>query len=152
MINKSAKPLAAALLVAAGLSGFAAPAFAGECPAGQMRAGAMSGGPTMPKDVTDTVLGTVDLTQHINVDGRSLRMRRLVLQPGGIVPMHSHADRPALIITVSGEVTEHRSNCAKPIVHKAGELSRETADVEHWWQNSGKTEAVLLSADVHNDK
>ena len=152
MINKTAKPLAAALLVAAGLSGFAAPAFAADCPAGQVRSGAMSGAPTMPKDVTDTVIGAVDLTQHINVDGRSLRLRRLVLQPGGIVPLHSHADRPALIITLSGEVTEYRSNCLKPMVVKAGEVSRETADVAHWWKNTGKTEAVLLSADIYNDK
>ena len=30
----------------------------------------------------------------------------LVVQPGGIVPWHSHADRPALIYVVSGEIVE----------------------------------------------
>ena len=70
----------------------------------------LANAPTMPKDVTDTVIGAVDLGKEINVDGRQLRTRRLVVQPGGIVPIHSHADRPALIVVVSGSITEHRSD------------------------------------------
>ena len=127
------------------------PAMAGQCPAGQEGANSLPGAATMPKDVTDTVLGAVNLGPEINVNGRSLRLRRLVLQPGGIVPMHSHADRPALIITVSGEVTEYRSTCKAPIVHRAGEVSEEKGGLTHWWKNTGKTEAVLLSADVFHD-
>jgi quercetin dioxygenase-like cupin family protein len=131
---------------------FSAPALAGQCAAGQNGTNALAGAATMPKDVTDTVVGRVDLGPEINVDGRSLRLRRLVLQPGGIVPMHSHADRPALIITVSGEVTEYRSTCKTPIVHRAGEVSQESGGLSHWWKNTGKTKAVLLSADVFNDR
>jgi quercetin dioxygenase-like cupin family protein len=128
------------------------PAMAGQCPAGHEGANALAGAANMPKDVTDTVIGRVDLGPEINVDGRSLRLRRLVLQPGGIVPMHSHTDRPALIITVSGEVTEYRSTCKTPIVHRAGEVSQESGGLSHWWKNTGKTEAVLLSADVFHDQ
>ena len=134
------------------LAGTATPAFAGTCPAGNAGANALPGAPTMPKDVTDTVIGMVDLGPEINVQGRSLRLRRLVLQPGGVVPMHSHADRPALIITVQGEVTEYRSTCTTPIVHRAGDVSQESGGLSHWWKNTGKTEAVLLSSDVHNDR
>ena len=64
------------------------------------------------------------------------------------MPYHSHAGRPALIITVSGEITEYRSSCAVPITHRAGELSREADGVSHYWINNGKQPAVLLSADV----
>ena len=71
-----------------------------------------------------------------------------MLQPGGIVPLHSHADRPALIITIQGEVTEYRSTCNAPIIHHTGEISREAGGISHWWKNTGKTEAVLLSSDV----
>ncbi len=46
----------------------------------------LANAPTMPKDVTDTVIGAVDLGKEINVEGRQLRTRRLVVQPGGIVP------------------------------------------------------------------
>lgn len=130
----------------------ATPAFAGECPAANVGANELAGAATMPKGVTDTVLSAVDLGSEINVDGRSLRMRRLVVQPGGVVPLHSHADRPALIITIEGEMTEYRSTCKTPIVHRAGDVSREAGGLSHWWQNNGKTVAVLLSSDVHNDK
>lgn len=140
------------LMSALSACAFSTPAMAGQCPAGQEGANALSGAATMPRDVTDTVIGSVDLGPEINVDGRSLRLRRLVLQPGGVVPMHSHTDRPALIITVSGEVTEYRSTCKTPIVHRAGEVSQEQGGLSHWWKNTGKTEAVLLSADVHNDR
>ena len=61
----------------------------------------LANAPTMPKGVTDTIIGSVDLGAEIGVDGRMLRTRRLVIQPGGIVPLHSHKDRPALIYTLS---------------------------------------------------
>jgi quercetin dioxygenase-like cupin family protein len=39
-----------------------------------------------------------------------------------------------------------------PIVHKAGEVSVEKLGVQHWWKNTGKTPAVLLSSDVFHDE
>lgn len=140
-----------ALIAALSVAGTAAPAFAGTCPAGKEGTNPLAGAATMPSKVTDNVLGTVDLGPEINVAGRSLRLRKLVLQPGGVVPMHSHSDRPALILTASGTVTEYSSKCLVPIVHKAGEVSTETNGVTHWWKNTGKTPAVLYSSDVHND-
>ncbi len=132
-------------VLAAGLS---TPAFAGECPAGHARQNALAGAATAPANVTDTVIGSVDLGSEIGVAGRDLRLRRLIIQPGGVVPMHSHQGRPALIVTVRGEVSEYRSTCAVPIVHKAGEISREAEGISHWWKNTGTVEAELLSADV----
>ena len=126
------------------------PAFAGECPAGQSAANALDGAPTSPKGVTDTVIGSVDLSGEIAVPDRQLRTRRLVVQPGGIVPLHSHVDRPALIYTVSGTIMEYRSSCAVPIVHKAGDIAREADGISHYWINKGKVPAVLLSSDVHH--
>ncbi len=140
-----------ATLVAAALIGASSPALAGECPAGQVGDNPLTGAATMPKDVTDTVLSSVDLGPEINVTGRSLRLRKLVLQPGGIVPMHSHVDRPALIMTATGTVTEYRSSCLVPIVHHAGEVAHEAGGISHWWKNTGKKVAVLYSSDVHND-
>ncbi len=140
----------ASALVATAL--FASPALAGQCPTGQEAANPLSGHPTMPKDVTDTVIGSIDLGPEISVPDRQLRTRRLVLQPGGVVPYHSHADRPALIYTLSGEVTEYRSTCKVPIVHKAGDISREADGISHYWINKGKVPVVLLSSDVHHGK
>lgn len=140
--------LAVAMIATAASFAAAPAAFAGECPAGQVRANPLAGAPTMPANVTDDVIGSVDLGREINVADRDLRLRRLVVQPGGVVPLHSHAGRPALIITVSGQVTEYRSTCATPIVHKAGDVSQEQGGLSHWWRNEGSEPAVLLSADV----
>ena len=137
-----------AAVAALAAAGVATPAFAGQCPNDQIRGNGLDGHPTAPSNVTDDVVGSIDLGSEIGVAGRDLRLRRLVVQPGGIVPFHSHDGRPALIITVSGEITEHRSTCGVPIVHRAGEVSRETADVSHYWINHGTVPAVLLSADV----
>jgi quercetin dioxygenase-like cupin family protein len=149
MLQFTKTSLAAGLIAVAALGG-ATPALAGQCPAAG--ANQLAGAPTAPKDVTDTVIGAVDLSKEIDVDGRQLRTRRLVVQPGGIVPIHSHADRPALIFTVSGSITEHRSDCSAPIEHKAGDISREAEGISHYWINHGNEPAVLLSSDVFHGK
>jgi quercetin dioxygenase-like cupin family protein len=129
-------------------------AFAGSCPADKTVDAGMGQKPgaTMPKDVTDTVLSSIDLAKEpVKLDDHLLRLRRLVIQPGGVVPWHSHGDRPAIIYVVSGQVTEYASSCAVPILHKAGESTAETHVTSHWWKNTGKTPAVLLSADILHD-
>ena len=149
MFNLSKTTVAAGIIAIAALGG-ATPALAGQCSAAG--ANALANAPTMPKDVTDTVLASVDLGKEINVDGRQLRTRRLVVQPGGVVPLHSHADRPALIITVSGSITEYRSDCSAPVEHQAGDISREADGISHYWVNNGSEPAVLLSSDVFHGK
>lgn len=136
------------------LAGFAfiAPAFAGECPAGQMRTDATKPSSAAAKAVTDKVLAQIDLAdEKLALKGHMMRVRRLDVQPGGIVPWHSHADRPALIYIVSGDIYENASNCAVPILHKSGEVARETHATSHWWQNTGKVPVVLLSFDIQHD-
>ncbi len=134
----------------AGAMSIASAARAGECPADQMRVDATKPATHAAKDVTDTLLAATQLGEF-GIDGRQLRLRRLEIKPGGIVPWHSHADRPALIIVLEGEVVEYASNCAVPIVHKAGEVSKETKAVSHWWKNNGTKTVVLLSADILRD-
>jgi quercetin dioxygenase-like cupin family protein len=138
-----------------GLAVFATAAFAtfasaGECPADQVMAGAVTSGATAPKGVEDTVISSIDLSpKGAGFENQMMRMRRLVIQPGGVVPWHDHAVRPANILVISGEVIEHRSNCKVPIVHKAGEVVAEFgADLAHWWENTGSEPAVLISADI----
>ena len=140
-----------ALCAAVAMAGSAAPAFAGVCPVGKEGMNPLTGAATEGSKVTDTVIGAVDLGPEINVQGRSIRLRKLVIQPGGVVPLHSHVDRPALIMTASGTVTEYRSSCTVPIVHKAGDVAQEAGGISHWWKNTGKTVAILYSSDVHND-
>ena len=149
MFNLKTKLATAAIAVAAA-SSFATPAIAGQC--ATPGTNPLTNAPTMPKDVTDTVIGSINLDSEIGVDGRQLRTRRLVVQPGGIVPLHSHKDRPALIYTLSGSITEYSSACSAPIEHKAGDISREADGLSHYWVNHGKVPTVLLSSDVFHGK
>jgi quercetin dioxygenase-like cupin family protein len=149
MFNLTKTSVAAGIIAIVALGG-AAPAMAGQCQVAGTNP--LANAPTMPKDVTDTVLAAVDLGPEINVDGRQLRTRRLVVQPGGVVPVHSHKDRPALIVTVSGSITEHRSDCSTPVEHHAGDISREADGISHYWINHGNEPAVLLSSDVYHGK
>jgi quercetin dioxygenase-like cupin family protein len=112
--------------------------------------GAVTSGPTMPKGVEDKVISSIDLTpKGGGFENQMMRMRRLVMQPGAVVPWHDHAVRPANIYIISGEVIEHSSLCKDPIVHKAGDVVAEfNPDLAHWWENKSKKAAVLISADI----
>jgi quercetin dioxygenase-like cupin family protein len=149
-IGRAARGLTAAAAFAGTLA-IAGTAFAGECPKDKLAAGFGNPGHG-PKAVTDTVLSTVDLgAEKIKATGHTFRMRKLVIQPGGIVPWHSHAERPAIIYVVSGTILEYASHCTVPIVHKAGEVSKEPSGTSHWWKNTGTVPVVLISADIIKD-
>ncbi|MGE3229823.1 MAG: cupin domain-containing protein [Hyphomicrobium sp.] len=127
-------------------------ATAGECPADKVTENGQAAGATAHKDVTEKLLGQIDLSKEkVAVAGHHFRMRRLDIKPGGEVAWHSHAERPALIYVVSGTITEYSSHCAVPIVHATGELSVEQGGLSHWWKNTSKKPVVLISADIAGD-
>jgi len=126
-------------------------AQAGECPADQKKPDATKPVDMKPVGVTDTVIAMIDVDQQQGIKDRKFRMRKLVVEPGGVVPWHSHGERPAIIYIIEGEIDEYASNCAVPIVHKAGDVVAETKDVSHWWKNIGDKKVVLLSADLLKD-
>ena len=70
------------------------------------------------------------------------------IAPGGIVPWHSHEDRPALILIVSGEITEYASNCAVPIQHKAGDITPETNPHLALVEEHGSQPVVIYAFDL----
>ncbi|SPH17518.1 hypothetical protein DEA8626_01041 [Defluviimonas aquaemixtae] len=135
----------AALALAFGVS-----AQAGECPADQLMDGAVMSGETTAVGVTDTVIASIDLTpKGGSFENQLLRMRKLTIEPGGVVPWHEHSVRPANIYILSGEIEEYRANCKVPIVHKAGEVTMEFGKgFAHWWKNTGTEPVELISADI----
>jgi quercetin dioxygenase-like cupin family protein len=143
----AALPLALSL-IASSLLGTAA--FAGGCPAGNVvEKDGQKPGATAHKGVEQKTLGSIDLSKEkVNIAGRMLRVRRLVIQPGGEVAWHSHEDRPALIYVTEGAITEYSSHCSVPIEHKAGDLSVESAGLSHWWKNNTTKPVTLLSSDL----
>jgi quercetin dioxygenase-like cupin family protein len=146
---KQALALACAI---AGSAVVASTALAGECPADKMKANAREKADVKAVGVADVTLGSIDLSrQPAHIEGRELRFRKLTIEPGGIVPWHSHDDRPALIFVQQGEIVEYASNCVDPIVHKAGDIRPEVSGTSHWWKNLGKETVILYVGDVRRD-
>jgi quercetin dioxygenase-like cupin family protein len=140
-----------AVLAVAALALFAAAASAGECPAGQVslegKGQPMSS--EAAKGVADVVVTSIDLIKEpLKVDGRLFRARRLDIAPGGVVPWHSHSDRPAMLLIASGEITEYASTCKVPIAHKAGDITAERNPTQHWWRNHGTQPVVIYAFDL----
>ena len=138
------------LVVAMGAAGLAQ---AGQCPADKVGANNLAGAATAPVGVVDTEIASIDLAkENVKLDQRRLRLRQMTIAPGGVVPLHSHEDRPALIMVNSGEIYEYSSKCTVPILHKAGETARESMGTKHWWKNTGSVPVNLTIGDIVNDK
>jgi quercetin dioxygenase-like cupin family protein len=144
------------LAACAALAALAGPAFAGECPADKVGVNVTkptAPEATTPKGVTDTVLSAIDLAKtETQFAGYQIRIRKLTIEPGGVVPWHSHSGRPSNIYIISGGVTEYRSSCAVPIEHREGEVIPEFGEISHWWRNNTDKTMVLISADLFHAK
>ena len=141
--------------LAAGAVALSTAAQAGDCPSDKRVADGQGQKQAThaAKGVKDTVRSAIDLAHEApQLKGRLFRLRQLDIEPGGIVPWHSHDERPAQIYVVKGTITEYRSNCAVPIVHNAGDVAPESKGTSHWWQNTGSEPVVLISVDIFEDK
>jgi len=149
--NTRARVLTVAVAIAGSMV-VASAAVAGECPADKIKADAREKVDYEPAGVSDITLGSIDLgKQPVHIEGRELRFRKLTIEPGGIVPWHSHDDRPALIFVQQGEIVEYASNCEVQITHKAGDIRPEVSGTSHWWKNLGKETVILYVGDVRKD-
>jgi quercetin dioxygenase-like cupin family protein len=95
------------------------------------------------------IVANIDVAKPpFDIKDHSFRLRRLTIRPGGVVPWHSHADRPAIAYVLEGEITEYASNCAVSVEHKAGDVIVETPNLSHWWKNFSDKNAVIISGDL----
>ena len=101
--------------------------------------------PTVNKGVKPEVLTGFALSKQGLDDfpQRQMRMRQITLEPGGVVALHSHKDRPTLSYIVKGSLTEHRKG-SPDRTYKAGEAITEGTDVEHWAENASSAEPVVI--------
>lgn len=103
--------------------------------------------PTQNKGVTIKQLDTIDLGPEIQgMTGRQFRMRLITVEPGGVLGLHDHKDRPAIDYMIQGTLTDHRGADMKD--YGPGTSIFETTQVVHWVENKGTTPAVLVSADI----
>jgi quercetin dioxygenase-like cupin family protein len=114
-------------------------------------AGAVIGESMPPRGNTGVTIGepvVLDLAPWAgDMQGRQLRIRRFEIQPGGVIGLHSHDDRPDVSYLAQGNLVEYRAGGfaeprASDSLHAAGK------GVTHWVENKGSTPAVLVVADI----
>jgi quercetin dioxygenase-like cupin family protein len=114
-------------------------------------AGYAAGQRAIPKEnvgQSDELLRTMDLSSEIaSTQGKMLRMRKVTLQPGGVLGLHNHVDRPAITYFLQGEVTYHADG--KPDnVTKTGGGNAEGRATTHWAENTGTVPAIWVAVDI----
>jgi quercetin dioxygenase-like cupin family protein len=115
--------------------------------AGVQSGSAQQAAPTENKGLSIKPLVAVDLgPQFAAMAGRELRMRVVTLEPGGVLAVHEHKDRPATDYVVQGAIVDHRGSEAKE--YRAGMGLFEDKDTVHWVENKGTIPAVIVSADI----
>jgi quercetin dioxygenase-like cupin family protein len=92
-----------------------------------------------------TVMSTVDLAP--DMPGYQLRLRHVVFEPGGVIGMHSHQERPAFSYLLEGTLTVGREG-GDVREYKPGDVITESRDITRWGENRGTSQVVIVSVDL----
>ena len=104
--------------------------------------------PTTNAGFSEEALSSLDLTNELDsLRGRPLRLRRLTLQPGGVLGLHTHADRPAVGYLLQGQLTYHQEGQPNRVIDPGGSFA-EGRSTTHWAESTGSVPAVWIAADI----
>jgi quercetin dioxygenase-like cupin family protein len=104
--------------------------------------------PTQNAGFSEELLRTIDLSREFeSTSGRTLRMRKITLQPGGVLGLHNHIDRPAITYMLQGQVTYYQEGKPNQILNP-GDGSAEGRATAHWAESTGKVPAVWIGVDI----
>ena len=104
--------------------------------------------PTATVGQSEETLRSLDLTGELETaEGRPLRMRKITLQPGGLIGIHDHADRPAVTYLLQGQMTYHQDG-EPDLVANAGDGFAEGRSTTHWGESTGGVPAVWVAVDI----
>ncbi len=93
--------------------------------------------------------GIIELSEDFpQMAGRQLRARVFTVEPGGVVGIHTHIERPGYAYIISGKIMEHRNDSPDAIEHAAGSIAIEKAGVTHWWENTSDEPVKALVVDI----
>jgi len=99
-------------------------------------------GYTTPKTVT------IDLGAEIpEMKGWQLRLRQLNIEPSGHIGLHSHKDRPAVVLFHQGTDTVTNDDGTSKTFH-SGDTTAEGVKTVHWHKNVGQDAIVIFTADL----
>ncbi len=104
--------------------------------------------PTERVGVTPKSLAAIELPATFDMSkGRSLRMREATIEPGGSLPMHSHADRPAVAYILQGTLSVYIEGEDTPHTYKAGDYYS-IYKASHAMRNKGSEAVVFIEVDL----
>jgi len=83
-----------------------------------------------------------------STEGRQLRAREILMEPGGVVAIHQHNQRPGVAYILEGEIYEHRDGVPQPLLRKQGDVAVEQTGVTHWWENKSNKPVRALVVDI----
>jgi quercetin dioxygenase-like cupin family protein len=103
---------------------------------------------TENKGFEDIELRSIDLESEIDtVKGYRLRMRRLTLQPGGVIALHNHKGRPTVSYLLKGTLTSRSPGKPDMVITTGGGHTAGMAD-NHWIENLGTETAEWIVVEV----
>lgn len=107
-------------------------------------------GPSETKGVAAVEkLGVINLAEEFpQMEGRQFRAREITVDPGGVIAIHQHQQRPGFAYILQGEIVEHRSDQSEPLVRKAGDVAMEKTGISHWWENKSDAVVKALVIDI----
>lgn len=107
-------------------------------------------GPTETRGVASVEkLGALELAEEFPaLQGQTFRARRITIEPGGVIAIHRHQQRPGFAYILEGEIIEHRNDHPEPILRRAGDVAMERTGVAHWWENQSGAVVKALVVDI----
>ncbi len=107
-------------------------------------------GPTETKGVASIEpRGIIELGGEFPaMESRQLRARVFTIEPGGVIGLHTHSQRPGYAYIISGKIIEYRNDTAEPVTHSAGSIAMEKTGISHWWENAFDEPVKALVVDI----
>lgn len=115
------------------------------CPAERTQANARAEGFGATSGVTAEDIAFAPLASDPT---RAVRLRRIVVAPGGVIAWHEHTALQGMALLVSGEMVELRNTCLDPILYRAGDVAIEDPDTAHSWRNESDRPTTILVSHV----
>ena len=104
--------------------------------------------PAKSSGLAGSLLAEMSLAPEFQAtEGRIFRMRRLTLEPGGVVALHSHEHRPSLEYVIAGTATEFRDGKTRRVTQ--GDVIAADHEMTHWWRNDGDETVIILAVDIY---
>jgi quercetin dioxygenase-like cupin family protein len=106
---------------------------------------AQQAAPTENKGVTITPLTAVDLGPEIpGMQGRQMILRIATVEPGGVIGIHSHKDRPGVVYVIKGKIKEYQGE----VVKEYGSGDSFPDNVTHWLENKETSPVVMIAVGI----